>query len=350
MFDHKTAPSSEQLMARMRLHDDQALRKHRSAVRKMLDSFARAEGQLERWRCEWPPRARELRFVPNATATGTFWEKHLSSGRQTIVVCNELLFFQNPKSSMVVRFPDINAEDRNDKRGHLAEFMRLHGDAVKDPEAYVPEFLYLSAGEIKAAESIGQWFGSHAVHASAPMRISESLKDEEFLRSAPVLVGTIRTSRFIRRFLSAADCPPFRYRIAPDKLNECEIRQISEHERAELIKRGVSVDATDSDVRLAMHNTMGYSYGIVYRMPLPDSAGVPLTIIASTSYVAHAQIAKALTDEEVLGASFKALGWDPQNTLSATFEWLFALKMEPGGMVYRHGNAILIGGHTIEGY
>ena len=321
-------------------------RRRVEAIRLRLERYAKSEDGLRQdWRCDCPLNAYDLKFIRITKPTKRFWQAHIDSQRPVIVVCNELMFFQDFKENKIIRFTNVNPEtDR--KNVQLAELRNLHPKALQDNPKLEPIFLYLVSSEVEAADKLSEWFEENDGR-KVERKISRKIGDEIF-KTSPVLLGTTRTNRYVRKFLeeSATDLHRFSYRFTTD-FREIEIlnldrfpeerKRIDEYEKQERQSRKGIILSSRIEAE-------GLAFGVVWRMILPGTGGRgAVTMIGSDSTLVMRQIALALLDDDEVGRYLEKMQVPLSEYLPATFELLFAVMIEPRGIEFSAGLPELVG-------
>lgn len=349
LFSQERPRTGEKLAEHLGV-DPRAFRQQVTELRLQLQKYASSPAGLrQHWCCECEEGIYELTLTRITKPTRVFWQAHLSDPhRPIIVVCNELMFFQDFANNKILRFTDVNPETE-DKKQQLAELRHRHRDALRDNPDLQPMFLYLVSGELDAADKISEWFEQNEQRKAA-RKISRMRIDDEVFGSSPILFGTTRTNRYVRKFLeeSKAGSSQFSYRFT-DNFRETEILNLARFptERANLQQYKEQVRTNGSGIILSSRTqSEGYSFGVVWRMPLPANRRNPVTIVASDSTHAMQQMARALVDDHQMKAILDQMAWPLSKPLPPRFELLFAVLIEPGSLDFTAGPAELVGWRT----
>jgi hypothetical protein len=264
---------------------------------------------------------RLVRITEGVSACRRFWEAHLDSGKDTVVVCDPLLFFWDDDESMMLRLVDTNI-DGVSRTTALAELKRLHKKRHK--ETLIPGHLYIDVGSVAAAELIREHFRSAGVHLPLMM---DKQANRKWLKSSPVVIGNVRTSEPLKKLFRSADTKGLAYRL--DETRYCGIH-IKEPRREEInaVKAiGATIDAEGKFITSSTELTIG----TVTRMPNPVGTGV-MTIISSDGTYTTKQMATTLTTESQLRLIFTQMGWLLDQPVPDTFEMMFLVRLWPGDM------------------
>jgi hypothetical protein len=188
-------------------HDPGHSRERISKLKTRLAQYAKNNEQ-EELVCELPDasRKRGYRLVFRTTtggkwATDLFWAAHLSSDKQTVIVCDPLLFFYEHKEGKLQRFVNTNIEGVSRKRA-LAELKDRHPLAYD--ETLIAGHFYIDAGCIAASESIRDYFWN-LLSQRLPLVIDKEGIQQPWVKSSPILLGTARTNTVIDRILGAPE-------------------------------------------------------------------------------------------------------------------------------------------------
>jgi hypothetical protein len=346
LFSKERPRTGEEIAATLEIEPEAFRRRVKDVRRKLRGYAASAEGLRQHWQCDCPTGAYELEFKRVTKPTRVFWQAHLAEpDRPIIVVCNELMFYQDFENNKIVRFTDVNPETE-DKEQQLAELRSRYASALRENPNLQPMFLYLVSGELAAADKLNHWF-EQSEQRKAVRKISRMRIDDEMFASSPILLGTIRTNRYIRKFLveSRTEAGQFSYNFT-DKFRETEILNLDKFpaERANLQQYREQMRSNGRGVILSSRiQREGYAFGVVWRMRLPSNRRNPVTIIASDSTHAMQQIAQALVDDPQMKMILDQMAWPLSKPLPAKFELLFSVLIEPGSLDFTAGPAELIG-------
>jgi hypothetical protein len=339
----------EEIADKLNIEPD-SFRQQVTDLRSKLDEYAASpEGLRQHWRCDCPKGIYDLTFKRITKPTRVFWQAHLSDpNRPVIVVCNELMFYQDFENNKIVRFTDVNPETE-DKERQLAELRNRYPAALQENPNLQPMFLYLVSGELAAADKLNDWFEQNE-QRKALRRISRMRIDDELFASSPILLGTTRTNRYIRKFLveSKTEAGQFSYNFT-GSFRETEILNLDKFpaERANLQQYKDQLRSNGRGVILSSQiQREGYAFGVVWRMRLPGNRRNPVTIIASDSTHAMQQIAHALVDDQQMRLILDEMAWSLSEPLPGRFELLFSVLIEPGSLDFTAGPAELIGWRT----
>jgi hypothetical protein len=195
-------------------------------------------------------------------------------------------------------------------------------------------------GDFEAMDVLSEWFLRRSLlvtRRNGSERVG-SIQDE----GCPILLGTVRSSRFIEPLLNSEEGKHFRYRQHEDLNGFIKIRGAETQERAATSKFAVREDAGDEMVvgHGATLSAVRDRLALVHRMRIPDAKGT-MTMLSCDSTFAIRQVAPALTDEEQAANIMKKTGWN-ERTMPPSFEMLFRVKAAPMNIEHDAGLAELL--------
>jgi hypothetical protein len=319
----------------------------RERVAKLKERLGKydAENPDEFIKCELPDaddvggyQLRFRRLIEGVSACRRLWAAHLESEKQVSVVCDPLLFYFEFAEGKAFRFADTNIEGLN-RKAALSELKVRHKRDYK--EALMPGHFYIDVGSIMAAELIRNCFRNSA-RIDVPL-VLEKEAHRQWLKSAPVVIGTARSNSAIKSILGSPAALFLSYHLHPDKFGWISIKNFNEQsEVAQALKAlNTSVDADGDFLTPAPELTIG----IVSRIANPGGTGA-MTFICSDGTFTTKQIAAALTDEKQLRRIFGRMGWRLDQPVPTTFEMMFLVRLWPGDMADEGAEAELLGGRN----
>lgn len=282
----------------------------------------------EKWKCVLPDGDEDarlgfhLRYI-RAEETGPirFWEAHLDSAEESLLVNGSHLFLYSTAERKILRLADFNASGRKDQI--LEKF------AAKYPLTPLEGFepwcdMYLATGEVRAHEHLLEYF--HQKAGILLRRVnSRDVSEEAFLRSTPILVGRLATNSFICDNFNtrAGEHLDFRF----DDKGVLRIRGIDEHgDRERLADFRVGKDSTISSPHGEKH-----AFGIFARIRNWTGYGHVTMILCDSYAMVIARIIEATLEEKQAARLLEKMGRSLSDELPDSFEMLFSVELSPGG-------------------
>jgi hypothetical protein len=264
------------------------------------------------------------------TATQVFWNAHLKSFREPIVITGSHLFFWEPGTSRITRYYDFNSEAK-EKDKILEELLSAHPELVKPGSNTLPmepwRDVYLASGDVYGYEALVRWFHQESSGILIERITSKQITEHEVHRRNAILFGRPETNPIIKTLM---DAPPqaskFAFRIHPlkgaIKVSNPDPRTMADLNKFPISRDGVVGPITDD----------GKVFGIVTRFPNPGGRG-HITIVACGHYaMVISRIVEALTDETHAKELLTRMGWPSGEALPDFFEMLFTVDLTPGGL------------------
>ena len=280
-----------------------------------------------------PGRGYQLQPVPlnKYGASNEFWRGH-AEAESIVLVYTEPTFYYDILKDGYIRFLDTNPQS-DDKELALAELERRHGeelqgrDGIAIRERLRPTHVYVGIGEVAALEMLSQWFYERAglqVQKVASGKISSVSK------CAPILLGNMRTNRFISSFLRSREGQHFHYRLHETMIGHVAIENADDKEIKALGGFSPSRDEKGRTVagQRATLSAVRDRFAVLTRMPNPGGTN-SVTMISSDTTLAIQQVAMALTDNKQTYQILTKLGW-PEEPLPPSFEMLFSVQIGAG--------------------
>lgn len=319
-------------------HDPAHSRERVAKLKKALEKYAR-DAANEKIKCLLPHSKRgegyQLDFsTVIKSATELFWAAHMESGKDVRVVCNPLLFFYDHDEGRLLRFVDTWADEVTRAAAMNALKLR-HEEAHTD--RLMPGHFCIETGEVFASESIREWFWNTA-NIRLALSMSTDITAKEILSSSPILLGSVRTNKYVRRFFASTDSKGLAYRLDPERFAWLTIERPDDNEKEMLGKLGMRIDKSGNGSLQTPSAEM--TLGVVARTV--DPGGRATTIITSDANLNGARMAAALTDDRQLERVFDQADWPAGEALPATFEWLFLVRLRPGDLDDEAADAELV--------
>jgi hypothetical protein len=263
--------------------------------------------------------------------TRAFWAAHLDAPADISVVYVEQLFFENPRSGLVFRYYDCNAERSADGLNELKE---RHPDAYKN-EAPFPTYPYVAWGDVEARNLITQWFDTYTLTKVEPVLTRELHYDRSTWKHSLILFGSAPSNRFITETLQSYPDLPIRLQGRARVI----IEEPTAEEKAridEFCRRRYLSEATCEDGKCTVdfNPEKGIVPVILTRVANPHTKKVPVTLINSDFGSAVHQMTEALTDEQRLEKALEFLNAAPP--LPSAFQLLcgVSIRTEQGLQIH----------------
>jgi hypothetical protein len=265
------------------------------------------------------------------SATQSFWNAHLRSFEDPILISGSHMFFFDMLSNKITRYYDFNVADSS-KEAILAKLISAYPEA-SDPERGISTLepwrdLYLSSGDVHAHEAFLKWFHRESESRILMTRITcRQITIGEISRKNAILIGRPQTNPIIGKLM---DSPPqatkFAFRIHPLK-GALQITNLNPRDLADLNRFPISPDGMVGPILQD-----GKVFGVFTRFPNPGGRG-HITIISCGHYaMIIARIVEAMTNDVQATELLKRMGWPLNEPLPEAFEMIFTVDLSPGGL------------------
>jgi hypothetical protein len=305
----------------------------RNALKEVRDELKKYAMQAagDRWVCELPSaeendgyqllfRETKIQLKPSQC----FWQPHVKTAEDVIVVSGSHLFFFDSNGEKVLRYTDVNVD--NGKKETLSALKAAHKDC--DVSVLEPwHNTYLATGDVQAYEALLRWFHRESGTGTLIRRVtSRDVTEAEVHRRTPILIGRPQTNPFIEKMMDSRHAAHLGYRIHTSK-GMVRIKDIRPEEKVALSRFPISADGVVGPV-----TESGVVFGIVTRLRNPSGYG-HVTIIACDYYaMVIARIAEALTNDKHAQEFLNRMKWPENKELPHSFEMLFAVTLSPGNL------------------
>jgi len=305
-------------------------------LRKKVSAY-QADERGEKWLLE-PPKGKgghRLRFIPAdrpSSAPHAFWNAHLRSFEDPVLVTGSHLFLFDPNQNKIIRYYDFNVKGEPDKEDILDAFKIAHPEesfGLKASKTLEPwRDVYLASGDVIAHESFLKWF--HAESSSKILiqrKTSRSITTNEVHRRNVILIGRPQTNPLIETLMkSEPQKSRFAFRIHPLR-GALHVSNVCLRDFPELAEFTIS-----SDGMVGPLETERRVFGLFTRFPNPGGRGY-ITIVSCGHYaMVIARIVDAMTNESHAKELLKQMGWALGEPLPDAFEMIFTVDIAPGGL------------------
>jgi hypothetical protein len=255
------------------------------------------------------------------SASGSFWQAHLSPASKVALVYTEQLFFQDWPRHFIFRYYHLNAEQPDQA---LADLKLQHPEMYK--EGLTVAHPYLSCGETTARDLIVKWFADHA-HEKVDTAITRRMDDAVIAESSLILLRSPATNRMTADILSHPSCKHLHFSLS-QVVNEgrcygrVTIKKPSDEEKERL--GPYNPRYSDNYCILDYSPEQGIALAILSRVrnPYADTA---VTIFNADTGRSVEYMARFVLDETRMMLARKQFNWPA--IIPESFEVLFAIPI-----------------------
>jgi len=281
-----------------------------------------------------PGRGYQLQAVPlnRYGPTNEFWRAH-ARAESIVLVYAEPTFYYDILNDGYLRFLDTNVHS-DDQEMAWSELEKLHGKVlaaygIAIRQRLRPTHVYIGIGEVAALDTLGKWFYERA---GVQVQRVASGKIASVSKYSPILIGNMRTNRFIKSFLTSRQAQHFHYGLHETMIGHITLDKNDAKEIEAVAGLKSSADGKGRAIlgQRATLSAVRDRFAILTRMPNPGGTG-SITMISSDTSLAIQQVALALTDNKQTYEILTKLGW-PKEPLPPSFEVLFSVQIGAGNI------------------